>query len=102
MPQFTITFTDNTNTFTVTTDGKETLLTLIRDAGVNVRKACRNGACGICRCRVVAGNVTYDLRQPFALWEEDITQGYILPCIAFPTSDLNINEITLEKNKRSI
>ena len=77
-------------------DDKTTLLEVMRDARLPVRKACRNGACGICRCRLSAGDITYHQREPFGLWERDIKAGYILPCIAYATSDLTLEELTLE------
>ncbi len=74
-----------------------TLLQALHDAQLPVRKACRNGGCGVCRCRLVAGEISYGQRQPFALWDKDKAEGFILPCIATPLSDLKIDLLTLEK-----
>lgn len=72
-----------------------TLLDAMRNAGLPVRKACRNGVCGLCRCRLVSGEITYHWKEPHGLWQKDIEQGYILPCIAYPLEDLVVDEIPL-------
>lgn len=65
-----------------------------------LRRACKNGACGICRCKLVVGQVDYGARQPFALWSEEIERGYILPCIAKPLTDIELTEISYEPAQR--
>ena len=72
------------------------LLEAMRDAGLPVRKSCRNGVCGLCKCRLVAGEITYLWRQPHGLWEKHIAEGLILPCIAYARSDLVLDRIPLE------
>ena len=62
----------------------------MRAAGLPVRKACRNGVCGLCRCRLLAGQTTYHWKAPHGLWQKDIDAGYILPCIAYPLSDVTL------------
>lgn len=76
-------------------DAATTLLEALRAAGLDVRKACRNGVCGLCRCRVVSGEFTYHWKEPHGLWQKDIQQDYILPCIAHPVSDLVLDHIAL-------
>ena len=71
------------------------LLEALRNAGLNVRKACRNGICGLCRCRVVSGEFTYHWKEPHGLWQKDIEQGFILPCIAHAVTDLELDHIVL-------
>ncbi len=82
---------------TVEMNSDRTLLQALHDAHLPVSKACRNGGCGICRCRLVAGEISYGQRQPFALWEKDQAEGFILPCIATPLSDLKIDLLRLAK-----
>ena len=76
-------------------DGETNLLEAMRDAGLPVRKSCRNGVCGLCKCRLVAGDITYHWRKPHGLWDKHIAAGLILPCIAFAESDLVIDQIPL-------
>jgi len=72
-----------------------TLLEAMRASGLAVRKACRNGVCGLCRCRVVKGEITYHWKVPHGLWQKDIEQNFILPCIAYPVSDLVLDQLPL-------
>ncbi len=99
MPQFQITLEDNGASYCAEIDTDTTLLELMREIPLPVRKACRNGACGICRCRLKTGEITYLLRAPFGLWEKEINAGYILPCIAYAVSDLVLTDLTLEPGK---
>lgn len=73
------------------------LLEALSASGSLLRKPCRNGVCGLCRCRLVSGEITYQWRVPHGLWEKDIKEGYILPCIAYPLSDLVLDKPSLEQ-----
>lgn len=76
------------------------LLQQMHDAGLPVRKACRNGGCGVCRCRLSSGQVSYRQREPFALWEQDKADGIILPCIAFAVSDLELDQLSFDRRAK--
>ncbi len=80
----------------VIADSQTALLQVMRKAGLPVRKACRNGGCGVCRCLLVRGEVDYRQRAPFALWEKDIAEGWILPCIAFAKTELVLDRLSLD------
>lgn len=80
----------------VETSGEVTVLDALAGAGLAVRKACTNGVCGLCRVRLLSGEITYHWRQPHGLWERDLQEGYILPCIAYAVSDLSLDELPLE------
>ena len=64
-----------------------TLLLAAADAGVEVPSACRNGTCRACVCRLLQGEIAYRIEWPGLLAEEK-TQGLILPCVAYPRSDV--------------
>lgn len=100
MPNFTLTITQAGSTQEITADSRISLLEVMRNNHLPVRKACRNGACGICRCRLTLGHINYFLRKPFALWETEINDGYILPCIAYAESDIHLDDITLENKQQ--
>lgn len=100
MTLFKITIGSPGSTQQFTGDTQTPLLEILRNNQQAVRKACRNGACGICRCHLQSGTINYHLRQPFALWESEIEAGYILPCIAYLESDIQIDQITLETPKK--
>lgn len=82
-------------------DDKTTLLQLMRDAGLPVRNACRNGGCGVCRCKLVNGEIEYYQREPFALWEKEKADGIILPCIAFAKSELVLGQLSFDPKAKA-
>jgi CDP-4-dehydro-6-deoxyglucose reductase, E3 len=51
---------------------------------------CRNGACGACKGKVLAGSVDFGAHQPHALSDDDKKKGLALFCTAHPSSDLTI------------
>ena len=51
--------------------------------------SCRNGTCRSCMCRLVSGRVTYRIDWP-GLGPDEKREGWILPCVAYPLSDLVI------------
>ena len=56
-------------------------------AGVQMPSSCRNGSCRSCMCQLLSGEVSYRIQWPGLLAEERAA-GWILPCIAYPQSDL--------------
>ena len=61
-------------------------------AGVELPSSCRNGTCRTCVHRLVAGRVSYRIEWPGLLAEEK-AEGWILPCVAYPESDLVIDRV---------
>jgi ferredoxin len=58
-------------------------------AGVAMDSSCRNGTCRTCICRLASGQVAYRIEWP-GLSAEEKQGGFILPCVAYPLSDLVI------------
>ena len=56
-------------------------------AGVGMESSCRNGTCRSCICRLDSGQVSYHIAWP-GLSADEKAEGYILPCVAYPVSDL--------------
>ena len=55
--------------------------------GLSLPSSCRNGTCRACMSKLHAGSVRYRIEWPgLSLDEKD--DGYILPCVACPTSDV--------------
>ncbi len=57
---------------------------------------CRDGACGTCKARILAGTLEQGAHGENALSAEEAAQGYALLCGAKPTSDLRIRARVLE------
>lgn len=74
----------------------KTLYDNLLDHGLQLRKACVNGACGVCRCRLMAGAIDYRGRHPHGLNGGQQADGWILPCIAYPKGDLKLAHLRLE------
>ncbi len=64
-----------------------TLLAAAEAAGWPWPSSCRNGSCRSCLQRLAAGTVRYTVDWPGLLAEER-REGWILPCVACPASDL--------------
>ena len=51
---------------------------------------CKSGGCGSCRARLNSGSVEYPFPPP-ALSKGEVDAGYILMCLAQPTSDIELD-----------
>lgn len=68
----------------------EGLIRIAEVNGIAIDYSCRNGECGSCRCKLLAGQV--DMPEKSALSAKEIKDGIILPCVARPVT----NAITLD------
>ncbi len=68
----------------------ETVLAAALRAGVGLPYGCKNGACGSCKGKLVAGDVELGAHQERALPPADQTLGMTLFCCAKPQSDVTI------------
>lgn len=66
-----------------------TLLATLLAAGQVWPASCRNGSCRACRGILEKGTVRYGVEWP-GLLPEERAQGAVLPCVAYPTSDLTL------------
>ena len=60
-----------------------------RLAGIVLPTSCRNGTCRTCLCQLTSGRVRHLIEWP-GLSAEEKLDGFILPCVATPDSDLRI------------
>lgn len=63
------------------------LLRSAADAGIELPSSCRNGTCRSCISLLLSGSVRYVVEWPGVLPEEK-AQGWILPCVAYPVSNV--------------
>ncbi len=73
-----------------TAEEKETVLAAALRQGVMLPYSCRNGACGTCKGKVLAGQVDYGTYETKAMSEAEREQGHALFCQAKALSDLVI------------
>ena len=64
-----------------------TVLASAQLAGVRLPSSCRNGTCRTCICRLRSGRIGYRIEWP-GLSADEKKDGLILPCVAYPESDL--------------
>mgnify|MGYP001627243238 CR=1 FL=1 len=69
----------------------QTLLAAALQAGIDLPSSCRNGTCRTCIAPLRAGQVHYRIAWP-GLLPEERTGGWVLPCVAFPLSDVVLGQ----------
>ncbi len=72
-------------------EGDLTLLEAADMSRVQLPSSCRNGTCRSCMCRLLSGEVAYSIDWP-GLSAEEKAEGYVLPCVARPTSNLVLEQ----------
>ncbi|MBK9674092.1 MAG: 2Fe-2S iron-sulfur cluster binding domain-containing protein [Betaproteobacteria bacterium] len=76
-------------------EGRETLLQAGLRAGLKLNYGCGNGTCGLCKARIVAGQVTRVAPSDYRFSESERQQGYTLLCAHSAASETLVLE-TLE------
>ncbi|KAM3093361.1 FHA domain-containing protein [Phormidesmis sp. 146-35] len=73
----------------VQVDGTASILEVAEQEGIQIRYACRVGACGACKVEVRKGEVRY-ASPPSALSSADQQMGQALACVACPVGSVAI------------
>jgi len=73
-------------------EGRDTLLQAGLKAGLGLNYGCGNGTCGLCKARVIAGEVTKVAAHDYPLSDAERQAGHVLLCVHSAAS----SEIVLE------
>ena len=73
-------------------EGDLSILEAAEMGRVQLPSSCRNGTCRTCLCKLVRGEVTYRIEWP-GLSAQEKVEGWVLPCVAYPSTDLVIEQI---------
>lgn len=93
--RWSITIADEAGDFVCRSD-QNLLTALIAARRTSVKVGCRNGGCGVCRVRIVAGSYHSQKMTRSRISEADEAVGIVLACRVLPQSDLTLVPLPLK------
>jgi len=69
-------------------EGQDTLLEAAMRSGIPLSYGCSGGNCGLCKAKIVSGQVKKTLNHDFVISETEKSQGYVLLCSNTAVSDV--------------
>jgi ferredoxin len=82
--EYTVIFSSSNRT--ITCDSEKFVLDAALEAGIKILFNCREGFCGTCKSKLVAGDV--DMKHNGGIRPKEIAGGKFLPCCSKPLCDL--------------
>lgn len=88
MPRVSLEWTNGRRETVPARPGERTL-EAAEGSGIDLPFGCRIGVCGTCTGRVLSGEMRH-VESPRGLRERDSREGYVLTCIAVPSTDCTV------------